>query len=50
MRGYILDDQGRLRAHVNIFVSGQMLVDRDRQSDPIEEQAELWIFQALSGG
>ncbi|MCB9882849.1 MAG: MoaD/ThiS family protein [Planctomycetes bacterium] len=50
MRGYVLDDQGRLRAHVNVFVSGQMIRDRDLQSDAIDASTSLWVFQALSGG
>lgn len=50
MRSYVLDDQGKLRQHVNIFVSGRLLTDRVTQSDAIEDESEIWIFQALSGG
>ena len=47
---YVLDDQGRLRRHIAVFVDGQMR-PRDRAlTDPISANAEVHIFQALSGG
>ena len=46
LRGYILDDQDRLRHHVVLFVDGQ----RADLSDRIEPSAELYVLQALSGG
>jgi sulfur-carrier protein len=50
LRGYILDDQGHLRQHVVIFVDGQIISDRVGLSDRVEEQSEIYIMQALSGG
>ena len=50
LRTYILDDQGRVRRHVNIFVNGAMIADRARLSDPVGPAAEVYILQALSGG
>lgn len=50
MRGYILDDQGRLREHVNIFLNNEPIKDRLKQSDIVMEQDEVFIMQALSGG
>ena len=50
INSYILDDQGRLRKHVNIFVDGQMILDRDQQSDILTSNSEVYIMQALSGG
>ncbi len=50
LRGYLLDDQGRLRRHVNVFVDGAPIVDRDRLSDPVASGGEIFVFQALSGG
>jgi molybdopterin synthase sulfur carrier subunit len=50
LRGYILDDQGRLRRHVNIFVDGQLLRDRDGLADAVRSDSELYVMQALSGG
>lgn len=48
LRSYVLDDQGRLRRHVNVFVDGAMVADRARLSDPAG--AEIHVLQALSGG
>jgi molybdopterin converting factor small subunit len=50
LRGYVLDEQGRLRKHVNIFVDGAMVADRLRLSDPVGPQSEIYVLQALSGG
>jgi molybdopterin synthase sulfur carrier subunit len=47
---YILDDQRRLRQHVNIFINGVMIKDRNTLSDPFPENSEIYIMQALSGG
>ena len=50
LRGYVLDDANRLRKHVVIFVDGEMIRDRERLSDPVGEQSEIYVMQALSGG
>lgn len=50
IRNYILDDQGRLRRHVNIFIDGSMINDRVSLSDRFNEKSEIYIMQALSGG
>ena len=50
MRSYLLDDQGAVRKHVTVFVDGEAIDDRDRQSDPLPPDAEVYIAQALSGG
>jgi len=47
---YILDDQGSLRKHVNIFIDGKMISDRKTLSDPFTISSEIYIMQALSGG
>ena len=49
LRGYVLDEQGRLRQHVVVFVDGQPVRDRVRLSDALREQSEVWVMQALSG-
>ena len=49
-RGYVLDDQGRLRHHMAAFVDGRQLQDRDHLSDPVSPQAVIDVVQALSGG
>lgn len=50
IRNYILDDQGSLRRHVNIFIDGVMINDRRSLSDRFNEKSEIYIMQALSGG
>ncbi len=50
LQGYLLDDQGRVRKHINIFVDGAMIADRTRLSDPVGPQSEIYVLQALSGG
>lgn len=47
---YILNEEGGLRKHVNIFVGEKMIEDRQYLSDPLAEGSEVLIFQALSGG
>lgn len=50
LRGYVLDDQGHLRRHVAVFVDGRRLRDRERLSDPVAQDSEIYVLQALSGG
>ena len=50
LRSYIVDDQGRLRRHVNVFVNNKMISDREGLADSVGEQDEIFVFQALSGG
>lgn len=47
---YIVDDQGALRQHVNIFVDGSMVKDRENLTDELTPNTEVYIMQALSGG
>ena len=49
-RGYVLDDQGDLRRHMNIFINGEPIGDRTSLSDPVSDQDEVFVMQALSGG
>lgn len=48
--GYLIDDGGSLRKHVNIFLNGRLIQDRDQMSDVVEQHHEILVFQALSGG
>lgn len=50
LRGYVLDDQDRLRQHVTVFINGSPLRDRIRLSDALADGDEVYVFQALSGG
>jgi hypothetical protein len=49
-RGYVLDDQGRLRRHMAVFIDGRQIEDRDGLSDTLAPQAVVDIVQSLSGG
>jgi hypothetical protein len=49
-RGYVLDDQGRLRQHMAIFIDGRQVRDREQLSDPLAPDAVVDLIQALSGG
>ncbi len=50
LRGYVLDDQGRLRKHVVVFVDGELVADRVRLADPVRPASAVYVMQALSGG
>ena len=50
LRGYIVDEHGRLRKHVTVFVGDRALVDRDTMSDAVGADTEIFVLQALSGG
>ncbi len=47
---YVLDERGRLRQHVNVFIDKDAVVDRAGLTDPVPAGATLFVFQALSGG
>lgn len=50
MRSYILDDQGRVRRHVAIYVNDTKMTDRTGLSDPVQATDEVFVIQALTGG
>jgi hypothetical protein len=50
LRGYVLDDQGELRANVVIFVDGRRSADRRGLADPLRADSRVHVLQALSGG
>ncbi len=47
---YIIDEQGELRKHVNIYIGEELLQDREKLEDKVSDMDEILIFQALSGG
>jgi hypothetical protein len=49
-RGYVLDDQGKLRQHMAAFIDGRQIRDRERLSDPVASDAVIDVVQSLSGG
>lgn len=50
LRGYIVDEHGRLRTHVTLFVGDHAVVDRAGLSDAVDADTEIFVMQALSGG
>ena len=50
VRGYLLDDTGALRAHVTVFVDGEVVRDRTHLAVRIPATARIDVLQALSGG
>jgi sulfur-carrier protein len=50
LRSYVLDDQNRLRKHVAVFVDGKVITDRDKLTDAVAVDGEIYVMQALSGG
>ena len=47
---YIVDETGRLRRHVNIFVVEEPICDRESLTDKVGPGDKMFILQALSGG
>ncbi|HRI21381.1 MAG TPA: MoaD/ThiS family protein [Panacibacter sp.] len=50
VKSYLLDEHGHLRKHVNIFIDGTMITDRKALNDVFNNNSEIYIIQALSGG
>ena len=49
-RHYILDDQGRVRKHIAIFIDGVIIEDKVTLSDEVKADSAVFVMQALSGG
>ena len=49
-QGYVLDEHGRIRQHMVIFIDGELVRDRDGLSDRVEPGTVIDVIQALSGG
>ena len=43
---YVLDEQGRLRANVVVFIDGK----RSGLEEPLRSDSKIYVLQALSGG
>jgi molybdopterin synthase sulfur carrier subunit len=50
LRGYVLDDQGHLRANVVVFIDGRRNADRQRLDDALSPDSRVHVMQGLSGG
>lgn len=47
---YIVDENGAVRKHVNIFIGEELIHDKQRLSDKVSPESRIYIMQALSGG
>ncbi len=50
IRQRVLDDQGELRRHVNVFVDGQSVRHLDGLATQARADSEISILPAISGG
>ena len=50
LRGYVLDDQGHMRANVVAFIDGRRCHDRVSLADALRADSRVHVLQALSGG
>ena len=50
LRAYVLDDQGRVRKHVAIYLGGARDAGRVGLDHRLGPRDEIFVFQALSGG
>ena len=50
IENYLLEEDGSLRQHVNIFIHEDLISDRVRLSDEVRDGDKILIYQALSGG
>jgi len=44
--GWILDEHGAIRQHVNVFLDGE----RAREATPVESDTVMHVLSAISGG
>jgi sulfur-carrier protein len=50
VKSYVLDDQGRVRKHIAIFIDGEMRPRETALRAPLSETSRVYVLQALSGG
>jgi molybdopterin converting factor small subunit len=50
LRRRLLDDQGGLRRHVNVFLGEDNVRDLSEMSTPVSDGDELLVLPAVSGG
>jgi molybdopterin converting factor small subunit len=46
LEGWVLDEHGRVRRHVNVFVDGE----RGTEDTPITQGAKIHVLPSISGG
>jgi sulfur-carrier protein len=44
--GWILDERGRIRRHINVFVNGE----QEREESVVESSDQIDVLPAISGG
>ena len=44
--GWVLDERGRIRRHINVFVNGE----RGRETTPVAAEDRVEVLPAISGG
>lgn len=50
LSSYLLEDNGVIRKHVNVFLDGVLVENKSNLNVSIVEVSEIFILQALSGG
>lgn len=50
LRGYVVDEVGALRKHISVFLDNEPIKDRVHLSDPLRQDSQVFVLQALSGG
>ena len=50
IRGRILDDQGRARPYVNIFVDGENIKESGREDTRLRNGNIIYILPSVAGG
>ena len=50
LKGYVLDDQERVRKHIAIFIDGTLIRGQAALDHPVEDSTEVHVLQALYGG
>src|SRR3989304_7783996 len=50
LQGHILDDEGHLLPHVNVFLNGRDIRHLSGLETRVDGDAELFIFPPLAGG
>jgi molybdopterin synthase sulfur carrier subunit len=50
VRDRILDEQGAVRAHVNVFVDGTSIREKEGLATPLRDGSLIFVIPAISGG
>ncbi|MEZ6047915.1 MAG: MoaD/ThiS family protein [Planctomycetaceae bacterium] len=50
LESYILDEQRGVRRHINLFLDGELIREKNPLDKQINPQSVIYVMQALSGG